>query len=101
MRATLAASLSDRASLTAAGCAFYATLALFPAISILISIYGLAFNPGGVSLQHADRAAALVGRGMLVGFAALSIALLYRFGPSRRPPPARRIAPGTLLATSL
>lgn len=48
---TLAASVSDRVSLTAAGCAFYATLALFPAISVLISIYGLAFNPWNVEPQ--------------------------------------------------
>ena len=45
LRDTLAASLPDRVTLTAAGCAFYATLALFPAISMLISVYGLAFNP--------------------------------------------------------
>jgi membrane protein len=32
-------------SLAAAGCAFYATLALFPAISMVISIYGLLLNP--------------------------------------------------------
>jgi membrane protein len=51
LRATLVASVSDRVSLTAAGCAFYATLALFPAISTLISIYGLAFNPSSVEPQ--------------------------------------------------
>jgi membrane protein len=211
VRATIAASLSDRVSLTAAGCAFYATLALFPAISILISIYGLAFNPRNVEVQLqslqellpppafqliAERvhhlvvqprarlsfglgigtlltfwSAAtgtksvisalnlaygaterrgivrfqLVGFGltlsailvavlgiavlvflpaclrvlgvvqfhtriallhwigllMLVGFASQAIALLYRFGPSRRAPPTRWILPGTLLATAL
>ena len=37
--------LTDRVSLVAAGCAFYATLALFPAISMLISFYGLLFDP--------------------------------------------------------
>ena len=42
---TLRASTTDRLSLAAAGCAFYATLALFPAISMLTSIYGLLFNP--------------------------------------------------------
>ena len=48
--------MSDRVALTAAGCAFYATLALFPAISILISIYGLAFDPWNVEPQlHALR----------------------------------------------
>jgi membrane protein len=51
LRDALAASLSDRVSLTAAGCAFYATLALFPAITVLISIYGLAFNPWNVEPQ--------------------------------------------------
>jgi len=51
LRGTLAASISDRVSLTAAGCAFYATLALFPAISVMISIYGLAFNPWNVEPQ--------------------------------------------------
>ena len=51
LRATAGRSVSDRVSLTAAGCAFYATLALFPAISILVSIYGLAFNPRNVEEQ--------------------------------------------------
>lgn len=211
LRATLGASMSDRVSLTAAGCAFYATLALFPAISILISIYGLAFNPWNVErqlqslqallpppafeliaervhhllaqprshlsfglaigtlitfwsaatgtksviaalnlaygaaerrsiirfqlvgfgltlsailgavlgitvlvflpawlrilgvLQYHTRVALLhfAGLAMLVGFAALSIALLYRFGPSHRMPSLRHVTPGTLLATAL
>jgi membrane protein len=210
-RGMLLASVSDRVSLTAAGCAFCATLALVPAISILISIYGLAFNPSNVEpqlqalrellpppafeliaervhhlvaqpsarlslglgistlitlwsaaigtksviaalnlaygaterrgvirfqlvgfgltlsailvavlgiallvflpawlrvlgvLRYHTRIALLhvAGLVMLVGFAALAIALLYPFGPSRRAPPARRIAPGTLLATAL
>jgi membrane protein len=43
--------ITDRMSLAAAGCAFYATLALFPAISTLVSIYGLAFNPAAVEAQ--------------------------------------------------
>ncbi len=43
--------LTDRVSLVAAGCAFYATLALFPAISMLISIYGLAFDTATVKPQ--------------------------------------------------
>jgi membrane protein len=42
---------SDRISLVAAGCAFYATLALFPAITMLISIYGLVFDPATVEPQ--------------------------------------------------
>jgi membrane protein len=47
----VAASITDRMTLAAAGCAFYATLALFPAISMLISVYGLAFNPDAVAAQ--------------------------------------------------
>ena len=42
---------TDRASLAAAGAAFYATLALFPAISTLISLYGLVFDRASVGLQ--------------------------------------------------
>ena len=42
---TLRASTTDRVSLAAAGCAFYATLALFPAISMLISVVGMVLDP--------------------------------------------------------
>jgi membrane protein len=48
--AGLAAS-SQRVSLAAAGCAFYATLALFPAITMLISLYGLVYDPETVQPQ--------------------------------------------------
>src|SRR3984957_18975713 len=48
---TLEASTSDHMSLAAAGCAFYATLSLFPAISMLISVYGLLFDPASVVPQ--------------------------------------------------
>lgn len=34
----------SQTSLSAAGCAFYATLSLFPAITALISVYGLVFD---------------------------------------------------------
>jgi membrane protein len=51
LHGTLRASMSDRVSLAAAGCAFFATLALFPAMSMLISLYGLVFNPRGVEAQ--------------------------------------------------
>ncbi|MBC7635754.1 MAG: YihY/virulence factor BrkB family protein, partial [Acetobacteraceae bacterium] len=43
--------LSDRMSLVSAGCAFYATLALFPAISMLVFLYGLIFDPVTVAPQ--------------------------------------------------
>ncbi|MGH7043228.1 MAG: YihY/virulence factor BrkB family protein [Acetobacteraceae bacterium] len=49
--ATLEALTTDRASMAAAGAAFYATLALFPAISTLISLYGLMFNRASVASQ--------------------------------------------------
>lgn len=51
LKASLWALLSGEMSLVAAGCAFYATLALFPAITTLISLYGLAFNPITVEPQ--------------------------------------------------
>ncbi|HTQ70576.1 MAG TPA: YihY/virulence factor BrkB family protein [Acidocella sp.] len=45
------ATASQRVSLVAAGCAFYATLALFPTITMLISLYGLVFDPDTVQPQ--------------------------------------------------
>jgi membrane protein len=42
---------SDRISLTAAGCAFYAMVALFPAIFLLVLVYGLAFDRETVEPQ--------------------------------------------------
>jgi membrane protein len=48
---TMQVMVSDRVSLSAAGCAFYATLALFPAISMLVFIYGLVFDPHTVEPQ--------------------------------------------------
>ena len=51
LRRTLLEMLTDRVSLVAAGCAFYGTLALFPAISMLISVYGLWYDPTTVVPQ--------------------------------------------------
>lgn len=48
---TLRASTTDRVSLAAAGCAFYVTLALFPGISMLLSIAGLVVEPGTAEQQ--------------------------------------------------
>jgi len=45
------ATATQRVSLVAAGCAFYATLALFPGITMLISLYGLVYNPDTVQPQ--------------------------------------------------
>ena len=36
----------DNMSIIAAGCAFYALLALFPAITALVAVYGLVADPG-------------------------------------------------------
>lgn len=51
LRRTALAVVDERVSLVAAGCAYYATLALFPAISMLIAIYGMAFDPKTVEPQ--------------------------------------------------
>jgi membrane protein len=42
---------SDDLTMVAAGCAFYALLALFPALSVLISVYGLLLDPAAVEEQ--------------------------------------------------
>lgn len=44
---------TDQVALAAAGCGFYATMALFPAISVLISVYGLVFDVVSVEQQLA------------------------------------------------
>ena len=57
----------DNMTIVAAGCAFYAMLALFPAITALVSIYGLVADPQQVEQQVSamqgvlpDEAAALI-----------------------------------------
>ncbi len=52
-RGVLDTATSDRISLVAAGCAFYAMLALFPALSLIISLYGLFFDVATVQPQLA------------------------------------------------
>ncbi len=51
VRGTVTALISDKVSIVAAGCAFYATLALFPAISMMVFLYGLVFDPVTVEPQ--------------------------------------------------
>jgi len=205
----LRASITDRMSVAASGCAFWTTVALFPAISILIFVYGLVFNrsqvegqlhvmaellpppayelisdrvhelvlqpttspslgllvstliafwsaasgtksvisslnvvfnvpeqrsflrfqliallltfcavlgavlaiavlvalPAGIAdigiQKHAAGLFHIASFTVLVGFVGGSIALLYRFGPSRTPPPNQRIAAGAVFATVL
>lgn len=41
----------DNLTLIAASCAFYALLALFPAVTVLVSLYGLLLDPAGVERQ--------------------------------------------------
>ena len=48
---TLRQIVRHNTSLVAAGCAFYATLAMFPALSTLVSLYGLLFDPLSVARQ--------------------------------------------------
>lgn len=50
-RRAYAVATSDKISLTAAGCAFYAMLALFPSLSLLVSVYGIWFDPVTVEPQ--------------------------------------------------
>ncbi len=51
LKRSLARMHSHRSTLVAAGCAFYATLALFPALTLLLSLYGLAFSLSSVEPQ--------------------------------------------------
>jgi membrane protein len=53
MLGALREAVTDQVALAAAGCGFYATLALFPAISMLISVYGLVFDVQSVEQQLA------------------------------------------------
>jgi membrane protein len=43
--------ISDEVGMAAASCAFYAMLALFPAISVAISLYGLIADPVAIESQ--------------------------------------------------
>ena len=43
--------ISDHIGVVAAGCAFYGMVALFPAISLLVSTYGLLFDVATVEPQ--------------------------------------------------
>lgn len=53
LRHTAREVITDRVGLAASGCAFYATLALFPGMSVLISLYGLAFDTATLAPQLA------------------------------------------------
>jgi membrane protein len=51
LRRTLTQVIRHDLSLVAAGCAFYATLAMFPALSMVVSLYGLLLDPASVGRQ--------------------------------------------------
>ncbi len=51
LRRTAFAVADEQINLVAAGCAYFATVALFPAISTLIAVYGLLFDPRTVEPQ--------------------------------------------------
>ena len=57
----------DNMSIIAAGCAFYALLALFPAITALVAIYGLVADPATIEQQigSAGRGGAAGGRDLI------------------------------------
>ena len=71
----------------------------------VLAIAVLVFLPTVISFVGlSDYSAALVNafsRVMLVVLVGGTIALLYRYGPSRKPPPDQRIFPGAVLATLL
>ena len=52
-------SARDNLSVVAAGCAFYALFAVFPALSALIALYGLTADPATVELQFGMLASVL------------------------------------------
>ena len=54
----------DNMSIIAAGCGFYALLALFPAISALVSIYGLVADPAQIEQQMASMQGVVPDRGV-------------------------------------
>ena len=51
LRRVLREAISDEVGMAAASCGFYAMLALFPAISVAISLYGLVADPVAVESQ--------------------------------------------------
>ena len=71
----------------------------------VLAIAVLVFLPTVISFVGlSDYSAALINafsRALLVVLVGGTIALLYRYGPSRQPPPDQRIFPGAVLATLL
>jgi uncharacterized BrkB/YihY/UPF0761 family membrane protein len=75
----------DRVTLVAAGVTFYLLLALFPALTSLVSIYGLVSDTAAIAEQITLLAAVLPS--------------LYRYGPDRDPPKLSWLTWGAALST--
>ena len=73
--------------------AFYALLALFPALGALISIWALAFDPLQLDTiglgPVVQTLLGLLRWPILFGVALIVLAIIYRYGPSRTPAPSR------------
>src|SRR5205807_1273683 len=109
----------DHVSIMAAGIAFYALLSIFPGMSALISIYGLAADPAvierqlnavsGILPQEAllplpeswREPISMIRWPILAGLVLLALGLVYRFAPARRAPCWHWLSPGTVGATLL
>ncbi len=70
-----------------------ATIAVLVFLPVVIAFVGLSAYTAGLI-----RVASML---MLIGLFGAAVGLLYRFGPSRTPPPHQPIVPGTALATGL
>jgi membrane protein len=66
MRRTLAQASEDRLLTEAAGITFYALLALFPAVTALVSLYGLFADPEDISRHLAALSGLVPGGGMQI-----------------------------------
>jgi membrane protein len=80
-------------------------MTLVAVICAILAITVLLLLPPAIDFlglsQHGGALIHAAGMAMLIGFFFVSIALLYRFGPSRTPPLRPRIKPGAALATVL
>ncbi len=80
-------------------------MTLCAVVAAVLAIAVLVFLPAVISFVGlSDYSAALINalsRAMMIVLVGGTIALLYRFGPSRQPPPGQRIFPGAVLATLL
>ena len=85
--------------------AFYALLALFPALGALISIWALAFDPLQLDTiglgPVVQTLLGLLRWPILFGVALIVLAIIYRYGPSRTPARWRWVSWGAAVATAI